>query len=160
VDCLREFDSRVNNTVAMFEEGRQFSEADVAVFVDRCPDDGAAMLAIPGRVIRSPTEKGNSKWGSAHDHRLNSIALFMRLAAAVANAGVSFLRCVVEYLYQISAGPYPGTRGFQSIRGKRRRGNEERLPRTPSASARACNHNCAGRSHSISQVIPTRFRAP
>src|SRR5215831_10458259 len=54
--------------MAMSEKRRKAPNAEVAVFVDRRAQHGAAMLPIPGRIIRAPAEQRNSKWSPADNH--------------------------------------------------------------------------------------------
>src|SRR5690606_13470348 len=65
---LHQLDARVDDAVLVLEERRQAPHADVAIFVDRHAQHGAAVLAIPGRVIRTSAEQRNAEGGAADDH--------------------------------------------------------------------------------------------
>src|SRR5262249_30755654 len=61
-------DGAVDDAQAMLEEGGEGATGEVAILVDRRGEYGAAMGAIPGRVVRSPSNKGDAKRGAANDH--------------------------------------------------------------------------------------------
>jgi hypothetical protein len=54
VNLLAAFDFRINDADSMLEKRRQITACQVAVFVDCRREHRAAVLAIPGRIIRPP----------------------------------------------------------------------------------------------------------
>src|SRR6185312_8021456 len=62
-------DRRIDDAVAVGEEGRQMPHADVAVLVDGGADDGAPVAKIPGRVVGPTAEQRDAKGRAADDHR-------------------------------------------------------------------------------------------
>src|SRR5439155_5877826 len=78
VDRLACLDLRIDDADAVLEERRQVPAGQVAIFVDSRPEDGTSVLAIPGRVVRSAAEEGDSKRCPTDNHRVprspNSIA--------------------------------------------------------------------------------------
>src|SRR5262245_17542642 len=67
-DFLDVFDDRVDEAIAVLEEGRQYANADIAVLIDRGGEHGTAVLPEPLRIIGAATEKRDPKWGAADDH--------------------------------------------------------------------------------------------
>src|SRR5579871_1241262 len=76
---------RIHDAGAVLEKWRQLAHADVAVFIDGRPDDGAAMLAIPVRIVGAAAEQGDAERGAADDHP----ALSASAAAARPERGAS-----------------------------------------------------------------------
>src|SRR5882724_194026 len=68
VDRLAILHLGVNHTEPVLEEGWEITACDITVFVDSRGQHHAAMLAIPCRIIRPSSKKGNTKRGSADDH--------------------------------------------------------------------------------------------
>src|SRR5271169_3966800 len=65
---LDQLDLGINDLRLVLEERRQSAHADVAIFVDRGADHGAAVLAKPRRIIGAAAEQRDAKWGAADDH--------------------------------------------------------------------------------------------
>ena len=83
----------------MLEEGRQVAAGEVAVLVDRGGQHGAAVLAVPGRVVGAAAEERDAKRRAADDHailpgrrpRLGRVAARARPAST---CRCSIARCV------------------------------------------------------------------
>ena len=64
------FDMRPDDAMADTEERRQEAGTDVAILVDGHRQDGAAMPAIPGRIVGAAAEERNAvrRSGNRHEH--------------------------------------------------------------------------------------------
>ena len=67
-DLLDVLDDRVDDAELVIEERRQLANADVAVLVDGRRQHGAAMLAIPVRVVGAAAEERDAERRAADDH--------------------------------------------------------------------------------------------
>src|SRR6185295_3951634 len=89
LDLLRvldQLDLRVHDPRLVVEELRQVADRDVAVLVDGRRQDGAAVLAVPGGVVRAAAEERDPERGAADDHRL--LALWKNSEEAAYDSGV------------------------------------------------------------------------
>src|ERR1700677_1039686 len=66
---------RVDDPVAMFEEGGQITGAEVAVFVDAGGEDRAAVFQVPGGVVGASAEKGYAEGGAGDDHVVGRVCI-------------------------------------------------------------------------------------
>src|SRR4029450_8601342 len=69
IDCLRQFNLRINNPMPVFEERWQCPNADVAILIDGRSQNGSPVLAKPAWVVGATTEKGNSKRCPTDNHK-------------------------------------------------------------------------------------------
>src|SRR5262245_60733607 len=60
IDRLTAFDCRIDHVDPMIEERRQISARQIAILVDRPAKHDTAVLPIPGRVVGTAAEEGNS----------------------------------------------------------------------------------------------------
>src|SRR5438552_10822905 len=67
------FDLAVNDADGMFEEGGQIAAGQITILIDRGRQHGAAMSAIPTRIIGTATEEGDPERCSADDHSVDLI---------------------------------------------------------------------------------------
>jgi hypothetical protein len=65
--AVDQLDLRVDDPRAMLEERWQLPRRDVAVAVDREPDDGPAALAVPGLEVGAAAEQGDAERGASDD---------------------------------------------------------------------------------------------
>ena len=68
LDGAAGLDLAIDQANAVLEEGRQIAAGEVAVFVDGAGENGAAVNAIPRRIIGAAAEKGDAKRGATDDH--------------------------------------------------------------------------------------------
>src|SRR5579862_949084 len=68
VQTIAVLDLRINDADAVFKKRREMAHGEVAILVNRRGQDGAAVFAVPGRVVRSSAKEGNPEGGSADDH--------------------------------------------------------------------------------------------
>ena len=93
IQRLTVLDLRVDNAVAMLEEGREVATVNVAVLVDRRGQHGAAVLGIPFGIVGAATEEGDPKRGSADDHALPSRPGTTAAAAKRSRSTSQQIRC-------------------------------------------------------------------
>src|SRR5688572_4651398 len=86
VDLLHQLDARIDDAVLVLEERRQLADGDVAVLVDRGAEHGAAMLAIPFRIVGAAAEQRKPERGAADDHSLEPS--LKNAGASASEAGV------------------------------------------------------------------------
>lgn len=65
---LARFDLAVDETDAMLEKGRQIATSEITILIYGGGQHGAAVTAIPGRVIGAASEKGDTEWRARDDH--------------------------------------------------------------------------------------------
>jgi hypothetical protein len=58
----------VDYAVAVFEEGREVATRYVTVLIDGGSQHGAAMLAVPGRIVGASAKKRDAKRSSTDYH--------------------------------------------------------------------------------------------
>src|SRR5215471_8142999 len=58
--------------MAVLEEWRQRAKTDVAEFVDGRPHHCPAVFQIPGGIVRSTPEEGDSERSAAHNHAVKT----------------------------------------------------------------------------------------
>src|SRR5947209_2014239 len=58
----------VDDAVVVLKERGEMAAGEITVLVDRCRQNCAAILAVPGGVIGATTEERDAKWGSADNH--------------------------------------------------------------------------------------------
>src|SRR5580700_10180235 len=86
---LDQLDLGINDLRLVLEERRQPAHADVAIFVDRGADHGAAVLAKPRRIIGTTAEQRYAKRRAADDHRSRCSNLAMKTrSASLSDSGV------------------------------------------------------------------------
>src|SRR5262245_25903327 len=68
IDRLTVLHLRIDDAMPMLKEWWQVTTRNVAVLVDRCRQHSTTMLAIPGRIVCTATEKRDPKWGPTNNH--------------------------------------------------------------------------------------------
>ena len=73
IQRLNRFHFRIHHARPMLKERRQVATGQITIFVDGRRQHRAAVLAIPGRVIRAAAKKRDSVWSAADNHGSASI---------------------------------------------------------------------------------------
>src|SRR5262245_26300845 len=89
LEIVHQLDARIDDAVLMLEEGRQPAHADVTVLVDGHAEHGAAVFAVPGRIVGPASEEGDAEGCAADDHATSRAGWDERRMARASTAGAS-----------------------------------------------------------------------